>query len=159
MTEKLINLLIDNNLHISCAESCTGGLIVSKIVGVSNASKVLDMSFVTYANEAKVKYLNVDKNTIERYGVVSEEVTYEMSRGLHKETLCDVGICVSGIAGPTGGSKEKPVGMVCFGFYINGKIITETKYFKNEGRNIIRENSANYAIEEAYNLLKESLSN
>ena len=112
LEEQLVNKLIENNLHISCAESCTGGLVASRLVNVANASKVFDVSFVTYANEAKIKYLGVSPETIVKYGVVSEEVVLEMAAGVAKETGAQVGIAVSGIAGPGGGSEEKPVGTV-----------------------------------------------
>ena len=112
LEEQLVNKLIENNLHISCAESCTGGLVASRIVNVANASKVFDASFVTYANEAKIKYLGVSPETIVKYGVVSEEVVLEMAAGVAKETGAQVGIAVSGIAGPGGGTEKKPVGMV-----------------------------------------------
>ena len=121
LEEQLVNKLIEKNWHISCAESCTGGLAASRIVNVANASKVFNASFVTYANEAKIKYLSVSPETIEKYGVVSEEVVLEMANGVAKETGAEVGIAISGIAGPGGGTEKKPVGMVCFGFYVNGE--------------------------------------
>lgn len=147
LEEQLVNKLIEKNWHISCAESCTGGLVASRIVNVANASKVFDAGFVTYANEAKIKYLGVSPETIEKYGVVSEEVVHEMATGVAKETGADVGIAISGIAGPGGGTEKKPVGMVCFGFYVNGNIITHTCQFGNPGRNEVRALSTEYALQ------------
>lgn len=154
MEEELVKLLIENNLKVSTAESCTGGLIAAKIVSVASASKVFDVSFVTYANEAKVKYLGVDEQTIKKFGVVSEEVTKEMALGLVKETKANLALVTSGIAGPTGGSDKKPVGMVCFGICLNEETYTSTVYFGNIGRNNVREKASNYIIEEAIKLLK-----
>jgi len=155
--EQLVNKLIEKNWHIACAESCTGGLVASRIVNVANASKVLDVSFVTYANEAKMKYLGVAQNTILHHGVVSEEVVAEMAAGVAKEAGSDVGIAISGIAGPGGGTEKKPVGMVCFGFYINGHISTRTCQFGNPGRNEVRALSTEYALKTAMELVsKES---
>ncbi len=153
LEEQLVNILIEKNWHISCAESCTGGLVASRIVNVANASKVLDASFVTYANEAKIKYLGVSPETIAKHGVVSEEVVLEMATGVAKETDAEVGIAISGIAGPSGGTGAKPVGMVCFGFYVNGKIITRTCQFGNPGRNEVRGLSTEYALRTALELV------
>ena len=153
LEEQLVNKLIETNRHISCAESCTGGLVASRIVNVANASRVFDASFVTYANEAKMKYLGVSPETIETYGVVSEEVVSEMAAGVAKETGAEVGIAVSGIAGPGGGTEKKPVGMVCFGFCVNGKITTKTCQFGNPGRNEVRTLSTEYALKTALELI------
>ena len=152
--EQLVNKLIEKNWHIACAESCTGGLVASRIVNVANASRVLDVSFVTYANEAKINYLGVSPSTILSYGVVSEEVVFEMAAGVAKEADSEVGIAVSGIAGPGGGTEKKPVGMVCFGFYINGSITTKTMQFGNPGRNEVRSLSTEYALKTALELIE-----
>ncbi len=155
MIEELVELLISKKYKVSIAESCTGGLIASSIVSVANASKVFDVSFVTYANETKIKYLGVSEETIKKFGVVSEQVTKEMANGLFKETGANLSLVTSGIAGPTGGTPSKPVGMVCFGICLNGKIFTYTKYFKPEGRNKVRQESVDFIINEAIKLLKE----
>lgn len=144
--KELVNELIKRNYHISFGESCTGGMLASSIVDIPDASKVLNESFVTYADEAKMKYLNVDGDVIKKYGVVSEEVAYQMALGVASNAKSECAISTTGIAGPTGGSSLKPVGMVCFGFYLNGKIITKTKYF-NGSRNEVRCAATSYAIE------------
>ena len=151
--EQLVNKLIEKNWHVACAESCTGGLVASRIVNVANASRVLDVSFVTYANEAKINYLGVSQSTILNYGVVSEEVTSEMALGVAKAAGSEVGIAISGIAGPSGGTEKKPVGMVCFGFYVNGTITTRTCQFGNPGRNEVRALSTEYALQTALELV------
>lgn len=153
--EKLVNLLIEKKLHITTAESCTGGMVASRIVDVANASKVFNVAYVTYANEAKEKYLNVDSKTIEKYGVVSEEVTKQMALGALKEANADISIVTSGIAGPTGGTEYKPVGMVCFGVGIKDSVYTSTKYFGNIGRNKVRSMATEYIIDFAINLIEK----
>lgn len=153
--EKLVNLLIEKKLHITTAESCTGGMVASRIVDVANASKVFNVAYVTYANEAKEKYLNVDSKTIEKYGVVSEEVTKQMALGALKEANADISIVTSGIAGPTGGTEYKPVGMVCFGVGIKDNVYTSTKYFGNIGRNKVRSMATEYIIDFALNLIEK----
>lgn len=153
--EKLVNLLIEKKLHITTAESCTGGMVASRIVDVANASKVFNVAYVTYANEVKEKYLNVDSKTIEKYGVVSEEVTKQMALGALKEANADISIVTSGIAGPTGGTEYKPVGMVCFGVGIKDNVYTSTKYFGNIGRNKVRSMATEYIIDFAINLIEK----
>lgn len=153
--EKLVNLLIEKKLHITTAESCTGGMVASRIVDVANASKVFNVAYVTYANESKEKYLNVDSKTIEKYGVVSEEVTKQMALGALKEANADISIVTSGIAGPTGGTEYKPVGMVCFGVGIKDNVYTSTKYFGNIGRNKVRSMATEYIIDFAIKLIEK----
>ncbi len=145
--EQVVEKLKNKNYHISFAESCTGGLCCAKLVEVSSASAVLDMSFVTYANSAKVKLLGVDEDTISDFGVVSEEVARQMAFGVAKKAQSEIGVGVTGIAGPTGETENKPVGMVCFGIYVNGNVVSYTKYFGNIGRNNVREQSANFVYE------------
>lgn len=144
---RVVNALIQKGYHIACAESCTGGLLCGRIINVPNASAVLDSSFITYANEAKIKYLGVKEETIAEYGVVSEAVAGQMAYGVATESGAQVGVATSGIAGPTGGTATKPVGMVCFGFFINGQVTTATQYFGDIGRNSVREAAVQYALE------------
>ena len=131
---KVVQKLIDREYRISFAESCTGGLCCAELVGVADASKVLDVSFTTYANEAKVNFIGVNADTIEKYGVVSEEVAKEMCVGVAK----------------TAGSN---IGMVCFGFYIDGNIKTFTKQFGALGRNNVRNASVNFVFKTLNELL------
>ena len=154
LEEELVDLLIKKNYHISFAESCTGGLCAATLVNVANASKVFDMSFVTYANEAKTNLLGVSEETIKKHGVVSEEVAREMAQGVAEKAKSEIGVGVSGIAGPSGGTAEKPVGMVCFGFCINGKTITATKQFGEIGRNEVRNSSVRFVYQTLINLIK-----
>ena len=154
MAEVTVDMLIQKKWHISFAESCTGGLAAARLVEVANASAVLEASVITYANSAKVKYAGVSPDTIEAHGVVSEEVAGQMARGIAKQNQAEVGVGISGIAGPTGGSAAKPVGMVCFGFWINGRLETDTMQFGALGRNMVREKSVEYVYQRLEELLK-----
>ena len=107
---EVVKILKEHGWHITFAESCTGGLACAELVGVPDASWVLDASFVTYANEAKINYLGVPESLIRDHGVVSEQVAGEMARGAALANSAEVGVGISGIAGPSGGSAEKPVG-------------------------------------------------
>lgn len=153
--EQVVNKLIDRGFRISFAESCTGGLCCGTLVNVSNASKVLDMSFVTYANEAKVELINVNPETIESYGVVSEQVAGEMCKGVAEKAHSEVGVGITGVAGPTGGTAKKPVGMVCFGFYVLGNVTTRTMQFGNIGRNEVRAKSVDFVFNTLAELLEK----
>ena len=147
LNEIVVNKLIEKGYKISTAESCTGGLLASKIVEVANASKVFDMSFVTYSNESKIELLGVSESLISNFGVVSEEVALKMAYGVSKKANSQVGVGISGIAGPTGATPNKPIGMVCFGFYINGQSYSITKQFGDIGRNNVRNLSVVFALE------------
>ena len=111
------------------------------------------MSFVTYANEAKIKLLGVSADTILSNGVVSEEVAYEMAQGVAKAAGSEVGVGITGVAGPGGGTAKKPVGMVCFGFCVNGKTVTYTKQFGEIGRNQVRKSSVEFVFQTLLELL------
>lgn len=153
LEEKVVDRLIELGYHISFAESCTGGLCCGTLVNVTNASKVLDVSFVTYANEAKMEFLGVSADTILSNGVVSEEVAYEMASGVAKVSKSQVGVGITGVAGPGGGTEKKPVGMVCFGFSINGHVKTYTMQFGEIGRNQVRKSSVEFVYQTLLKLL------
>lgn len=110
--EELGQLLTENHLTIATAESCTGGLLSSRLTDVSGSSEYIKLNFVTYSNEAKNEILGVDWDILNNFGAVSFECAEAMAEGLFKKTGCDVALCTTGIAGPTGGSKDKPVGLV-----------------------------------------------
>ena len=153
MEEKLVSLLMEKGLTVTTAESCTGGMIASKIVNVSGASEVFHAGFVTYANSAKEAYAGVLSETLQTYGAVSSQVALEMARGVAKTAGAEVGISVTGIAGPGGGSVEKPVGLVYIGCYVCGK--TDYKEFHFTGdRLTIRQKSAKEAIKFAMEMLE-----
>lgn len=147
LEEQLVDKLLEKNYKISFAESCTGGLCCGTLVNVTNASKVLDMSFVTYSNESKMKLIDVKADTILANGVVSEEVAYEMAEGVSAAAGSEIGVGITGVAGPGGGTDKKPVGMVCFGFCVNGKTTTFTKQFGEIGRNQVRKSSVEFVFQ------------
>lgn len=146
MEEELVKILAEKGMYISTAESCTGGLITGAIVNVAGASSVFKEGFVTYSNESKEQRLGVSHSTLESTGAVSEETVKEMAQGLMKVTGADVTIVSSGIAGPDGGTPEKPVGLVylccCTG---NGLYVSRNIF--NGNRQQIREQAVNAAIE------------
>lgn len=153
MYEKVVRRLIERNYHISFAESCTGGLAAAALVSVADASKVLEVSFVTYADLAKVKYLGVQQEVISQYGVVSEEVAAQMAEGVAAASGAEVGVGITGVAGPGGGTDKKPVGMVCFGFCVDGETRTYTCQFGNIGRNEVRQKSVEFVYSTLYQML------
>ena len=155
LEEQVVSLLQKKDYHISFAESCTGGLCAARLVSVASASAVFDAGVVTYANEAKIKYLDVKPETIEQYGVVSEPVAGQMAEGVAMAQNAEVGVGVSGIAGPSGGTATKPVGMVCFGFYVDGELTTVTKQFGDLGRNVVREAATEFVFEKLAELLQK----
>ncbi len=108
-------ILTARGLKLAIAESCTGGLLSSRMTDISGASAYISANFVTYSNESKVQILGVSAQTLEKFGAVSEECAREMVQGLAQKTGCDIAICTTGIAGPTGGSAQKPVGTLYVG--------------------------------------------
>lgn len=151
---KLVKLLIEKKLTITTAESCTGGMISSTIVNVPGASWVINEAYVTYANEAKMKLVGVKKETLESYGAVSEQVVIEMVTGAMKNANADVAIAVSGIAGPDGGTAEKPVGTVWAAFACLDKVETKRFNFKGD-RYEVRKQTTEAVLEYIYNLLNQ----
>ncbi len=154
LEEQVVALLMEKGWHIAFAESCTAGLCAATLVNVTNASTVLDVSFTTYSNESKMEYLGVQADTILAHGVVSEKVAFEMATGVANAAKAEVGVGVTGIAGPGGGTAKKPVGMVCFGFYVNGETKTYTKQFGELGRQQVRKSSVEFVYQTLIDLLK-----
>lgn len=136
--EVVAKMLVENNLKIAVAESCTGGMVSASLISYPGISSVFMEGCVTYSNEAKMKSLGVKKETLDIYGAVSPECAKEMASGVAARYNTNVGIATTGIAGPGGGTDEKPVGLVYFGIYINGKVITK-KYVFNGDRQGVRE--------------------
>ena len=121
---EIAKILTEKGLRIATTESCTGGLLSSKLTDVSGSSAFVHLNFVTYANEAKHNILGVRTETLENFGAVSEECAYEMAKGLHNVTGADICISTTGIAGPTGGSEEKPVGLMYSTIFTPEKSVT-----------------------------------
>ena len=120
--KKLCKFLSENNLKIATSESCTGGLLSSRFTDISGSSDFVSLNFVTYANKAKEEILNVPHDVLSSVGAVSEECAYNMAKGLRIKTNCDIAICTTGIAGPTGGSKDKPVGLIFVSVYFHNEV-------------------------------------
>lgn len=145
-------LLIDKKLTISTAESCTGGLIAAKLINYPGISSVFMEGAVTYSNEAKMNRINVNKETLDKFGAVSKETAAEMAKGIAKTSGTNIGLSTTGIAGPGGGTKEKPVGLVYIGIYINGEIKVKKLLFEGD-RQMVRTQATITAL----NLLRKEL--
>lgn len=144
--QTLTNNLSTQNLKVTCAESCTGGLLAANLTRLPGSSAWFDMGFVTYSNEAKQQMLNVNPTTLAHYGAVSEEVVREMALGALIASKADYALSISGIAGPGGGSDEKPVGLVWFGVASKKRIWAEFKVF-NGDRDQVRAQAVQHAIQ------------
>lgn len=142
----LLDLLEKYNLKIATAESCTGGLVASVLCDISGISKYFEEGFVTYSENAKMKNLGVLPETIENYGVVSCEVAEEMAIGACKSANTNCAVATTGVAGPTGGTEENPVGTVCFACVVKNQVLTERMIFEGT-RMEIRMQAAIYALE------------
>ena len=147
--QELSEILVTNGLTISVAESCTGGSLSHTITSIPGASSYFDCGYITYSNQSKVEILGVDTQTIKTYGAVSEEVALEMVIGVTAKSHSDVAVSITGVAGPTGGTPEKPVGMVCFGFFCDGKTSTSTQLFSGDRANIVSQ-SVSYAMRQLF---------
>ena len=150
----LLKILIKKKLKISCAESCTGGLLASSITSISGASKIFNLGLVTYSNQAKIKILNVNKDIIKKYGAVSPECCYAMVNNLSKISKANINISVTGIAGPKGGTKQKPVGLVYVGVKKGNKIKIFKYLFKNKKRSLIQKATVKKALDLIFNIAK-----
>ena len=148
---KIVKLLTKKKLTVSFAESCTGGLLASTITSISGSSKVFTMGFITYSNNAKVKLLKVPKKTINRYGAVSYETCLSMLKNLSKISKSSISISITGVAGPKGGTKEKPVGLVYIGLKKGDKTIIKKNLFKNKRRISIQKATVKEALKMVLN--------
>ena len=144
--QTLIKLLTKKKLKISFAESCTGGLLASAITSISGASKVFNLGLVTYSNQAKIKVLKVNKNIIKKYGAVSYECCSAMVKNLSKISKANINISITGIAGPKGGTKEKPVGLVYIGVKKGNKRQVNKCLFKAKNRSSIQKATVRKAL-------------
>jgi len=145
--KSLIKILTKKKLKISFAESCTGGLLASTITSINGASKVFNLGLITYSNQAKIKVLKVNKNIIRKYGAVSYECCTEMVKNLSKISKANINVSITGIAGPKGGTKQKPVGLVYIGVKRGNKIQINKCLFKNRKRSSIQKASVKKALD------------
>ncbi|SMN14259.1 Molybdopterin binding motif, CinA N-terminal domain / C-terminal domain of CinA type S [uncultured Candidatus Thioglobus sp.] len=140
--KKLTELLKQKSLTIAVAESCTGGNLSALLTSESGASTYFDRGFITYSNQAKIELLGVKKSTLKMHGAVSEQTALEMVRGVIKNASADIGVSITGIAGPTSDDTNKPVGMVCFGFCIYGECTTTTQRFGGDRYEVVEQSVA-----------------
>ena len=144
--KSLIKILTKKKLKISFAESCTGGLLASSITSISGASKVFNLGFVTYSNQVKIKVLKVNKSIIRKYGAVSHECCYAMVKNLSRISKANINLSITGIAGPRGGTKQKPVGLVYIGVKRGNKIQINKYLFKSKKRSSIQKATVKKAL-------------
>ena len=142
----LVKILTKKKLKISIVESCTGGLLASTITSISGASKVFNLGFITYSNNAKIRILKINQNIIKRYGAVSPECCYCMVKNLSKISKANINVSITGIAGPKGGTKQKPVGLVYIGIKKGNKIAINKCFFKSKKRSLIQKATVRKAL-------------
>ena len=152
-SSKVVGILIKKKLTVSFAESCTGGLLASTITSISGSSKVFNMGLITYSNNAKVKLLKVPKKTITKYGAVSHETCLSMVENLSKISKSNISISITGVAGPNGGTKQKPVGLVYVGLKKGRKTIIKKNLFKNKGRIFIQKTTVKKVLKMVMNIV------
>ena len=152
--KKIVNFLIKKKLTISTVESCTGGLLSSAITSVTGSSKVFKLGLITYSNQSKIKVLKVLKNIIRKYGSASEQVCFAMVKNLSKISKTNISLSITGIAGPGGGTKIKPVGLVYVGIKKDNRIEVKKYLFKNKGRAYIQKAAVNKSLGLILSLLK-----
>ena len=146
LTQRVVKLLNKKKLKISFAESCTGGLLSSSITSISGSSKIFTLGLVTYSNQAKINILKVSKKTIIKHGAVSYETCLSMVKNLNKISKTDISVSITGVAGPKGGTKKKPVGLVYIGIKKGKKTLVKKFFFKNKKRNLIQRSTVNKAL-------------
>ena len=154
ISQKIVRLLEKKRLKISFAESCTGGLLSSTITQISGSSKVFTIGLVAYSNQSKINTLKVPKNTIRKYGAVSYETCLSMVKNLNKISKTNISVSVTGIAGPRGGSKKKPVGLVFIGIKKGNKTLVRKYLFKNKKRSSIQRTAASKSLNLILSFLK-----
>tara|TARA_B100000575_G_scaffold249146_1_gene215362 strand:+ start:96 stop:563 length:468 start_codon:yes stop_codon:yes gene_type:complete len=150
--EKLHKKLIKKNITLSVAESCTGGLLSSKFTRLNGSSKYFQMGLVTYSNKAKIKILKVNKRIINKFGSVSPECCKAMVKGLSKISKSKINVSITGIAGPKGGTKDKPIGLVYIGLKKGKKLSVIKCMFGKKQRNIIQDSTVNKTLRLIHNL-------
>ena len=148
--KNLVKILTKKKLKIAFAESCTGGMLASEITSISGASKVFGIGLVTYSNQAKITVLKVNKNIIQKYGAVSPQCCEAMVKNLSKISKAQINVSITGIAGPNGGTKKKPVGLVYIGVKKNNKILITKNVFKEKSRKAIQKST----IKKTFKIIK-----
>ena len=152
--KSLVKILTKKKLKISFVESCTGGLLASRITSINGASKVFNLGLITYSNQAKIKVLKVNKNIIKKYGAVSHECCLAMVNNLSKISKASINVSITGIAGPKGGTKQKPVGLVYIGIKKNNKTQVDKYLFKSKKRSAIQKATVKKALDLLFRITK-----
>ena len=152
--KRLFLILNRKNLKLAVVESCTGGLLASTITSISGASKVFNLGLVTYSNQAKIKILKVNKNIIKKYGAVSHECCSSMVKNLSRISRANINVSITGIAGPKGGTKQKPVGLVYIGVKKGKKILINKCLFKSKKRSSIQKATVKKALDLVIRIIK-----
>ena len=155
LNKKIISLIKRKKMKLAIAESCTGGMLSSAITSVSGSSKVFTIGLVTYSNQAKISILKVNQKIIKKYGAVSVQCCLAMVNNLSKISKSKVCVSITGIAGPKGGSKQKPVGLVYIGIRIDKKVIVNKCNFKNKGRAYIQRQTVKKSLNLLFKLIKQ----
>ena len=155
LNKKTISLIKRKKLKLAIAESCTGGMLSSAITSISGSSKVFTMGLVTYSNQAKISILKVPQKIIKKYGSVSVQCCLAMVNNLVKISKSKVCVSITGIAGPKGGSKQKPVGLVYIGIRVGKKVIVNKCNFKNKGRAYIQRQTVKKSLNLLFRLIKQ----
>ena len=158
LTKTLAQILLSRNWTVSLAESCTGGLVCATLTELAGSSEWFERGYITYSNEAKMECLGVSGKLLEAFGAVSEEVAKAMAEGAQINAGVNASLSITGIAGPSGGSKEKPVGMVCFAWAIrsdagDNRVVTKTMHFDGY-RQRVRQQACDYALSEFAKILE-----
>ena len=154
LAKKIVKLLIKKKNRISFAESCTGGLLSSVITSISGSSKVFTLGLITYSNSAKIYVLKVPKKIIAKHGAVSYETCLSMVKNLSRISKTNISVSITGIAGPKGGTKQKPVGLVFIGIKKGNKTFVKKYLFKNKKRSFIQKATVNKALNLILNFTK-----
>ena len=154
LSQKIVKLLTKKKLKISFAESCTGGLLSSSITSISGSSKVFTIGLVTYSNQSKISILKVPINIIRKHGAVSYEACLSMVKNLNKISKTNISLSITGIAGPKGGTKKKPIGLVFIGIKKDNKTLVRKYLFKNKKRTTIQRTAVNKALNLILSILK-----
>ncbi|MBQ9259266.1 MAG: nicotinamide-nucleotide amidohydrolase family protein [Neisseriaceae bacterium] len=155
--QQILQHLTIQKQTVTCAESCTGGLLAGELTRLSGSSAIFSYGFVTYSNLAKQELLGVSETTLQQFGAVSWETVKEMANGALQKANADYALAISGIAGPTGGTPNKPVGTVCFGLALKNKTITQIKHFSGS-RDEIRQQAVEYALQFLFENLYKTIS-
>ena len=154
LNKNIVKKLSKKKLKISLAESCTGGLLSSAITSISGSSKIFSLGLVVYSNQSKIKVLKISRKTIRKYGAVSKQVCLAMVKNINKLSKTNIAVSITGIAGPSGGTNTRPVGLVYIGIKKDNKVKVKKYLFKNKGRYYIQRTAVNKSLKLILSFIK-----